>query len=626
MRSFCSLILLFIFVSADSFAANLVMPDDPRQSISYWKSQTITRDENHLVDIAQQVFNRLLRAWDKSKIEPGLYVVQSDQGAWAASLADGNILLSEEALSISFEWGEVRGTHLLGFVLAHELSHQRSDDLWHFRFFRDMRRLQADEQSELLQDWDLDRASIIDLEQKEAQADRDGLIWMASVGFDPWQVINGEDFFTAWVENIWQQPCRNPISDSMQELCQQADQRARRTRLQLDAVAGQSMLFDLGIQSAVAGDYQSARYYFTLYGREFPGKAVLAAVAWSHLAEAMTLRQKVNQLDSDNRFDFYYPLILTSDHGFPSKGGSSRIQSATRSAIRTEIEQLDRQIRYKVNQAIPLLEKSIRLDPDDKSNFLLLSIAHLLEENTYLMRGVLQGRFIPKFGSDPLVELLLAMTTALEGDSVKAVKQMKLLIDSDRASELVNENLLRYSLAFNLVALSDSQNDADRIRTTWTDLAKRAQAKGYPYLFQLAVKQLKAEPTAVPIFLKAPSIRGLRLGDRRPRDNAAHIINELWIEGDQFQVIVYESGIRLVNRGDGTVISARQSNGHANFEHRLRIGDSADRPIKLLGIPDRRLHYRSGEYLAFDRLGLGVQIDDSKIVSWFLYKPASSGG
>jgi hypothetical protein len=51
----------------------------------------------------------------------------------------------------------------------------------------------------------------------------------------------------------------------------------------------------------------------------------------------------------------------------------------------------------------------------------------------------------------------------------------------------------------------------------------------------------------------------------------------------------------------------------------IRIGEAADRPLKTLGIPDRRLQLTSGEYIAYDRYGLALKLDENRVQGWFLY-------
>ncbi len=301
-------------VYAENLSTSLVPPTDPTQSITYWKKYTLEKDDE-LVQLSQQVFTVLLRAWDQSRIEPGLYVVESDSGAWAASLADGNILLSKKAIETCFSFGRQRGEHLLAFVLAHELAHQRADDLWHQRFFRMIGAQSLESQKTMMSGLELDTGLLNQLEQKEAQADHDGLVLMSSVGFDAYQIINDKDFFTLWVENIWQQNCAgNQTQKENYNACKQAQVRALRTQVQLETVAAQAMLYELGVQAFVAGNYPQAREYFSIYGRDYPGRAIISAIGLSYFAQAQVMQQQLANLqpgaDSRQQVNFYYPMIL----------------------------------------------------------------------------------------------------------------------------------------------------------------------------------------------------------------------------------------------------------------------------------------------------------------------------
>ncbi|MFT5656876.1 MAG: hypothetical protein ACI9KN_000145 [Gammaproteobacteria bacterium] len=162
-------LMLAIILPMSSLAATdsaLLPPDDPRQSITYWKAHAISALDDEDVVLAERVFSQLLRGWDNSRVEPGLFVVRSEGAAWAASLADGNILLSREAIRTCLDFGQQRGEHLLAFVLAHELAHQRSDDLWHQRFFRSMRNQGKQQQDIMLDGQPLNDAKIANIEQK----------------------------------------------------------------------------------------------------------------------------------------------------------------------------------------------------------------------------------------------------------------------------------------------------------------------------------------------------------------------------------------------------------------------------------------------------------------------------
>ena len=139
----------------------------------------------------------------------------------------------------------------------------------------------------------LESDALADIEQKEVQADHDGLIMMSSVGFDPWQVLADKDFFTAWVESIWQEACDSDASAGFIKACHQAQSRALRTRSQLDIVASQAAVYDLGIQAMVANNYEQARHFFTLFGREYPNRNVMSAIGISYLSEALVIHREL---------------------------------------------------------------------------------------------------------------------------------------------------------------------------------------------------------------------------------------------------------------------------------------------------------------------------------------------
>ena len=198
MHTYDLLAALFIILATGGIssvcAKPLAPPNDPNQSITYWKPYTIPAAKDPLVAQTQEVFAVLLRAWNSSHLEPSLYVVNSAAGPWAASLADGNILLSRAAIETCMSFGKDRAEHLLAFILAHELAHQRSDDLWHQRFFRLIGNHAPDIKQKMLQGLQLNGQLWTDVAQKEAQADYDSLIMMSSEGYDPYQILDKRIF------------------------------------------------------------------------------------------------------------------------------------------------------------------------------------------------------------------------------------------------------------------------------------------------------------------------------------------------------------------------------------------------------------------------------------------------
>lgn len=618
MQRYFILLLVFPLVTLGETVNPLVPPDDPRQSITFWKSHAISATTDEDVKLAEAVFSRLLQAWDHSRVEPGLYVVRSDGGAWAASLADGNILLSWEAIAASLKFGRQRGEHLLAFVLAHELAHQRSDDLWHQRFFRSLRNQDQTSRQLLLNGLPLKPDTIADIEQKEVQADHDGLIMMSVVGFDPWQVIADKDFFTDWVESIWQQTCNLDATQEFMAACQQARSRALRTRSQLDTVVSQSSLYDLGIQAMVARRYERARHYFTLFGREYPNRNVMSAIGISYLSEALVFRQQLTELDPAGQIDFYLPLMLDASANVPER---IEIQSQKRAGDQAQAEILQQKMTARLQASAQFLQKAMQLDQQHRSSYLSLAMVHIIGNNPYLVRGVLQGRYIPLFGQDDSVSLLLAMVNMLEGEFDLAETSLKSLLSKTKyTQEAIPPDLLRYSAAFNLAQLYEYRGQSDKKKALWHSLAKKEKSSGNAILFRLALNNLEVGPDSGKLAIKkAPAIKGVRLGDRKPRDDSPHQVSELWIEGEQYHVYSYVDGARYISANNGRVVSASQVGGEASIDGSIEIGSNADRPMKTLGLPDRRLHLSSGEYLAYDDYRLALRIIDNRVRGWFLY-------
>ncbi len=92
---------------------------DQQQTISYWKPYVVSSEKDPGAARAQRVFANLLRTWDDTRVEPSLYVVNSTRGPWAASLADGNILLSRSAIDIEQQHLQQHARHAVQSLRRH---------------------------------------------------------------------------------------------------------------------------------------------------------------------------------------------------------------------------------------------------------------------------------------------------------------------------------------------------------------------------------------------------------------------------------------------------------------------------------------------------------------------------
>jgi hypothetical protein len=214
--------------------------------------------------------------------------------------------------------------------------------------------------------------------------------------------------------------------------------------------------------------------------------------------------------------------------------------------------------------------------------------------------------------------MLLALTSALEGKTDAAEKALDQLLANNHGSAAMPANLLSYSLYFNRAALAASRHDNARVMQLWKQLANRAKTDGNTLLFRMALGHLLANNSNAKPLTRAPTVDGKRLGDR-VTDKQIQPVDELWIEGEPYRVYRAADGSRYITAADRQIISAWQDSGNDRLAGLLAVGDSADRPFKTLGIPDRRIVMQSGEYLAYDRYGLALHINNDRIAGWFLY-------
>jgi tetratricopeptide (TPR) repeat protein len=611
------LLFLLVISAPETMAKSVVPPRDPTQSITYWKSQVIDPAQNADIAMAHSVFDVLLRSWDAARVEPNLYVVNSSSGPWAASLADGNILLSSSAIDVCLQYGKQYAEHLLAFILGHELAHQRAEDLWHQKFLR-LAGSQAPEiQAQLLKDLKINPDSIAQLEQREAQADHDGLLIMASVGYNPFKVVDHKDFFTTWVENLWQVSCSDKqLDSSIVNACKKAQTRALRTRTQLTTVATQNTLFELGIQAYVAGNYTQAQHFFSAFGKDYPNRSVFANIGLTYLQQAIEIEDQIAELDT-SRAKFIYPAILSSS---PLTGAKTTMASNNkRGAIDVLIAQLNAKKHQLVETAIPQFEKAIRLQPQHRLSYILLASSYLVDDNLFMTRGILQGKYLPLFGEDAATHNLLAITSFKEKHVDDAVHQFQtaLQITHSNKNHLMEPDTTRYIITSNLASALKQQGKMNEVKIAWNSLASYAKQQGNGYLFQMAVYHVNSNAINTSVNRNLATVSELSAGKNKA--SAMHKVNELWLDGSKYLVMRNDNGDRKITDDENHVIATSNVTPLHEASKTIVVDDSADRPLKLFGMPSRRIQLTSGEYLAYDTMSLALHIVNNRVVDWFTY-------
>jgi len=620
------LLPLIVLFSENIPAKSVSLPEDPSQSITYWKPQVIAPESNSDVALAHSVFEVLLRTWDTARVEPNLYVVNSSNGPWAASLADGNILLSQSAIEICKKYGKQYTEHLLAFILSHELAHQRAEDLWHQKFLR-LAGSQAPEiQARLLKDLKINPDSIADLERREAQADHDGLLIMSSVGYDPFKVIDHKDFFTTWVENLWQVSCsRQNITEAVKSACDKARTRALRTRTQLTTVASQNTLFELGVQAYVAGNYQQARHFFSVFGKEYPYSTIFTNIGLTYLQRAIEYEKEIASVDT-KRVSFLYPIAL-AENPFPKSDKQSLALSNKRGATDILVAQLTAKKHDQIEQAITQFEKAIRLKPQSRLNYLLLANSYLVDDNLFMSRGILQGKYIPKFSTDSASNILLAITNFKEKHYDNAVKLFNSALDGSQYNKVsfITDQSIEYISSFNLATIYKYLGKVDAETKIWKKLAEKAKTSGNGYLFIMAVNHINKNAIAMNVNKRSVKFDHHLNTPHELNLAESSTVNELWLDGKKYLVVVERNGNKKIVDDESHVVAVSNVNpilkrsARASNSKLVSIGDQADRPLKLFGIPSRNIQLSSGSYFAYDNLSLAIHIINNTIVDWFLY-------
>ncbi|MBV1883595.1 MAG: hypothetical protein KUG82_18280 [Pseudomonadales bacterium] len=586
-------------------------PLNANQSIHYWKPHVISHKGDKHVARAHQIFERLLRGWEASRIHPDLYVVNSTAGPWAASLADGNILLSRSAIDLCFSKGTERGQDLLAFVLAHELAHQRADDLWHQKFFRMIGNQASDIQQQLNHGLADPKHSIAQVESIEAQADHDGIIMMATVGFEPARIVEDQDFFTLWVESLWKAPCEQ----NSEGACSQAKIRALRTRTQLRELIQHATVYELGVQAMVAQQFELAREYFIGFGKHFPGHVVHTAIALTYLMPAIELDRSISQLMQKPQL--YYPLYLAASP--PLENITER--SSEKRGLRLQAQQQKRNRLVKKSQEY--LNKAIQLAPDRTESHLMLASSYLMLDNIPMARGIIQGNYEPEFGSDNASALALALIEIREEKYKMAASH---LIKLQNKSLTSDQPLLEYAAVANLANVTAQLEGAEAAEAIWLQSASLQQHRGNSMAFQLSLSQLSTRQLSTtrpsPAHQQPAQMEGMRVGDvldPRILEMDKVEVSTLWLQGDPLQRLRLDNGISIIVGQKNRVVAIWQESLDEATIFGLNMGDDASRISKVLGLPNRTIPFSAGEYLAFDDIGLALKVDHQQIHGWFLY-------
>ena len=234
--------------------------------------------------------------------------------------------------------------------------------------------------------------------------------------------------------------------------------------------------------------------------------------------------------------------------------------------------------------------------------------------------GILQGKYTPKFGKDSAAQMLLAITSYKEKQTKQAINQLNSALTNitQQPHSVLSVDSLRYALTYNLAAIERQQGNVRAAKQAWKKMAAKAKQNGNAYIFQLAVSNINQN--AIPEASKSPTTKSaFGLGNKYKSNSKTQNISEVWFDGDRYQVVRTEAGLRLVLDERDYLIAASNVPTRTNGKT-ISIGDAADRPLVYFGLPARRIHLTSGEYLAYDSLALAIHIVNGRVAGWFSYR------
>lgn len=582
------------------------IPGNDRESIRFWRQYQVTAASDKRVALAHRVFRQLLRSWDRQRLAPSLYVVRSTDGPWAASLDDGSILLSYDALQLCFKEGVAAGKSRLAFVLAHEIAHQDADDLWHRRFFRLAGTQAPGVKKRILRGLGKQKMDYRTLARKEARADQWAITRMVMAGYDPMYIAGDRDFFRTWVESVWGASCKSANSQG-QVACKEARSRAERVRARLQQLSARAAFFELGVQYYVLGDYRRARDYFTALGRDFPGSAVYMNIGLSWLAEALQQRRELEELGLVPVASFYFPLLLAADtmlDAIDASGSGHGVRGGQRPLTPETREKLV-QIRRKTGQAADAFEKAIRLAPGNRHAYINLVVAYIAAGNMPMAEGILIGKYEQRFGRDDMSRILSALIGARKGSYKKAELVLRKVRDR-RAGKAGYTFLVA---AWNLGVVRQMAGNRQGAEQAWQYLSRRVKVSASPALRHMA-RENKRDIVGIS---KRMLVAGLKPGDSVDKSMlpAGAVAYRLHKQGVSYSYYRLPDGSRIIADDQGKVISIASVKPVTELP-----GNNLKDVLSKLGMPAIRVESSRGVYLGWPAQGLLVRFQQDRVQGW----------
>ena len=577
-----------------------------KNRIEYWRAnyQELKPADDPRVARARTIFQRLTQVSGRRPgVKPKLFMIKNDPEYLTLPIAlpQGWIVLSQRVLEMCYQ-EPTRGDDRLAFILAHELSHHLSGDLWHLRFFQAVEAA-SDQQI-------VEPALLIQLQRgatmtehvlaRELQADERGIIYAAMAGFDPHAIVtadNSVNFFADWVRAL--DPDRIKGS-SLDQLRPTPQERAAALKTHLRQVVNQTAAFEAGLWWYYAGDYPQAIEAFDHFRGLFPGREVLHNLAASHHRLALQLHQawKPDKPAVPFRMSMTIdPETRASEMYLDNRSQASRGEVASADAARLFREHLDDAIR--LYREVLQLDESYVSSARNPGSALIVRAVHSTGANRQadLAETVMTlSRALRYQPSDVAILTNLGVAFFYEGQRDRAkmsLNQARTLAPAYAAPV--------YNLG-HIARIEQREAEVQRYRRQYQRLSNsHSQLQSAPHnAFTEHVEELVIG-AIIPSHWPGRQLRTFRLS------------------GTTYTLATYALGIMTLTQ-DGEVLMAMAHQGyHRSSARGIRLGSQARDVIASYGAPSRRLSTVYGQSWSYDSPAIAFQLKDDRVVSWLIY-------
>ena len=581
-----------------------------RSRLDFWKTNysELRPEDDARAAKAYEIFGRVINAAGKrAGVVPSLFVVKNAGSAvpLAIALPDGGIVISLQVLDICYKEPE-KGDDRLAFILAHEIAHQLKDDFWHLRFFQAVELSQKAKPGDAAVIEEIRKIANHSQEPllKEMQCDEYGIVYASMAGFDTRAIVLEDDevnFFRYFAAALDPENIRGEARDAEHPT---PDARAAAVKARLVQVLEVVDLFDLGLLFYRTGDFETASRLFSEFLRFYPGREVYHNLGTSHHQIALKYYREWKGKDKD----FLFKLSLTVES-----------ETRARKIILRDEARPDWEARFKeeIAKAIEFYRTAIGQDPSYWPSANNLGCALLLQESPYEAVAVLQ-KALQGAPESPLVLSNLGAAFCLAENPQKAKEKLLAALKISPAYE---------PALYNLGLVASLENDQAGARKNWDAYLQNDPDSPWAGRILASISPGQAPKPPEAKAESAPeALSGLTIGDYTdviPADWGAPVRKKEFLGGENpVTMSVFANGIMVVSRDEEIirlsvlpVFSGQTAKGTA-------LGSGQKDLIAEYGKPSGTCLSSGGEAWAYAGRGIAFVLQNGKVVSWILFKPA----